>query len=193
MLSVKDIPDEMMAHIREAFERDPQVVTLCTQRDLLLRQGKLQAALDMGKTIEHLYAKVVQAYIEEVEQEADKIQLAKCGIPDADMERINELVVTIFMCCDIIESCIIDTNSIIHRTDKELSFAMFNGFSQLAQMVKDKLKFLQQNSGYGKQLVWADKCDNMYEMMQSKARSIIRKRKEASYSGAAAVPPRTGH
>ena len=178
MLSVKDIPDSMMANIREAFELDPQVHTMRVQRDLLMKQGKLSAALEMGKQIEYLYAKVVQAYIEETEQEADKIQIAKCGIPDADMERINELVVTIFMCCDIIESCIMDTNSILHRTDKDLSFAMFNGFSQLAKMVKDKIKFLQDNSGYAKELVWADKCDNMYEMMQSKARSIIRKRKE---------------
>lgn len=178
MISVNDIPNEMMANIREAFDRDPQVHTMRVRQGILQKQGNFAGAMEVGRQIEYLYAKVVQAYIEETEKEADRIQLAKCGIPEADMERINELVVTIFMCCDIIESCIMDTNSIIHRTDKELSFSMFDGFTQLAKMVKDKLKFLQENSGFAKELIWADKCDNMYALMQNKARSIIRKRKE---------------
>jgi hypothetical protein len=34
-----------------------------------------------------------------------------------------------------------------------------------------------------KDLVWAEKCDNMYELMQSKAASIIRKRRESKNWG----------
>lgn len=178
MLRVDDIPEEMMKNIRLAFDRDPQVATMRVQQDLMKRKGNFAGALEMGKQIEALFTKVVQAYLELTEQEADRIQLSKTGIPDDDIESINELVVTIFMCCDIIDSCIIDANSIIHRTDKDLSITMFDGLNQLSKMVKDKMKFLQQNSGFAKELIWADKCDNMYEMMRNKARSVIRKRKE---------------
>jgi hypothetical protein len=54
---------------------------------------------------------------------------------------------------------------------------MFNDLSRLAKMAKEKLQFLQDNSGYAKDVVWADKCDNMYELLRNKARSIIRRRK----------------
>lgn len=177
MLEVKDIPEPMMAQIRLAFDNDPQVVNLRIQQDLMKRQGNYRGALEMGKQIEYLYSKVVQSYLELTEQEADRFDLKTCGIPPSDIEKINELAVTLFMACDIIESCILDTNDIIHRTDKGMSFEMFNDIKQLSVMVREKLKFLQTNSGYAKDLVWADKCDNMYELMKNKARSIIRKRK----------------
>lgn len=177
MLSVKDIPEPMMAQIRLTFDSDPQVVNLRIQQDLMKRQGNFRGALEIAKQIEDLYSKVVQAYLELTEQEAERFDLNTCGIPPSDIEKINELAVTLFMACDIIESCILDTNDIIHRTDKDMSFEMFNDIKQLSDMVKAKLKFLQANSEYAKDMFWADKCDNMYELMKNKARSIIRKRK----------------
>lgn len=177
MLSVKDIPEPMMAQIRLTFDSDPQVVNLRIQQDLMKRQGNFRGALEIAKQIEYLYSKVVQAYLELTEQEAERFDLNTCGIPPSDIEKINELAVTLFMACDIIESCILDTNDIIHRTDKDMSFEMFNDIKQLSDMVKAKLKFLQANSEYAKDMFWADKCDNMYELMKNKARSIIRKRK----------------
>ena len=53
-----------------------------------------------------------------------------------------------------------------------------NDIRQVMEMSKEKLKYLQENSGYMKDLVWGEKCDNMYEMMLSKAGAIMRKRKD---------------
>ena len=177
MLDVKDIPASLMAQMRASFDNDPQVVNLRVQQDLMKRKGDYLGALEMAKKIEYLYSKVVQAYIELTEQEAERLDLKSCGIPPSDIEKVNELAITLFMACDIIESCILDTNDILHRTDKDMSFEMFNDIKQLSDMVKEKLKFLQANSEYAKDMFWADKCDNMYELMKNKARSIIRKRK----------------
>ena len=102
-------------------------------------------------------------------------------MPIEDRESILALGIVMFMACDIIESAIIDTNDMLHKHDKELSFEMFNDIQQLSKMAKEKLKFLQNNSGYMKDLVWADKCDNMYQMMLSKAKSIMRKRKSKDW------------
>jgi hypothetical protein len=54
---------------------------------------------------------------------------------------------------------------------------MFNDIRQVMEMSEQKLSYLQKNSGYLKDLVWGEKCDNMYDMMLSKAGSIMRKRK----------------
>ena len=39
------------------------------------------------------------------------------------------------------------------------------------------MKYWGDNSEYLKDNAWGDKCDDMYEMMRNKAKSIIRKRK----------------
>lgn len=99
MLSVKDIPEPMMAQIRLTFDSDPQVVNLRIQQDLMKRQGNFRGALEIAKQIEYLYSKVVQAYLELTEQEAERFDLNTCGIPPSDIEKINELAVTLFMAC----------------------------------------------------------------------------------------------
>lgn len=177
MLKAKDIPQSMLANIRDAFDRDPQVCELRTHQNLLQRRGDFRGALKVAEQIDYLYTKVVQEYINETERECESITIDKCGLPAADIEQINECVVTIFMAIDIVETAIMDANDILHRTDKGLKFEMFDAFTKLAGMVKDKMNFLRANSGYAKDIVWADKCDNMYELLRNKARSIIRKRK----------------
>ena len=178
MWTAKDIPDDLLRHIRETFDRDPQVVELRTHQELLRRQGKFREALEVAEKVDYLFTRVVHEYLEEANNQAHNVHLRDSGIPEKDVDRLLECVVTMFMACDVIETAIIDANDIIHRTDKEMHFEMFNDLHRIAQMAKDKLQFMQANSGYGHDLVWADKCDNMYEMMRNKARSIIRKRKE---------------
>jgi hypothetical protein len=89
----------------------------------------------------------------------------------------------LFMCCDIIESATMDMNDILRRTEKDASITTFEDLRQTLLLAREKLKYLQDNGDYMKDLVWAEKCDNMYELMQSKAASIIRKRRESKNWG----------
>ena len=177
-LSIKDIPDDMLRQIRNSFEDDPQIKQMRIRQDVLLRSGNAVQALEWGKKIESLFAKVVDNYIEEAANEVETFSLEEAGIPPEDIEKITEHAVTMFMACDIIESCIIDINDILHKTDKDLHFEQFDDIKQLGEMVKSKLDFLQKNSKYMNNAFWGDKCDDMYSMMQNKAKAIIRKRNE---------------
>ena len=177
-LSIKDIPDDMLRQIRNSFEDDPQIKQMRIRQDVLLRSGNAVQALEWGKKIESLFAKVVNNYIEEAANEAETFSLEEAGIPPEDIERFNEYAVTMFMACDIIQSCIIDINDVLHKTDKDLHFEQFDDIKLLGEMVKSKLDFLQKNSHYMNNVFWGDKCDDMYSMMQNKAKAIIRKRKE---------------
>ena len=177
-LSIKDIPDDMLRQIRNSFEDDPQIKQMRIRQDVLLRSGNAVQSLEWGKKIESLFAKVVNNYIEEAANEAETFSLEEAGIPLEDIERFNEYAVTMFMACDIIQSCIIDINDVLHKTDKDLHFEQFDDIKQIGEMVKSKLDFLQKNSHYMNNVFWGDKCDDMYSMMQNKAKAIIRKRKE---------------
>lgn len=177
-LSVKDIPADMMQQIRNQFESDAHIRQMRIQQNVLQRNGSFVKAMELGKTIENLFAKVVDSYIEEAANEAESFSLEEAGIPQEDIDGFNEYAVTMFMACDIIQSCIIDINDVLHKTDKDLHFEQFDDIKQLGEIVKSKLAFLQKNSRYMNNAFWGDKCDDMYSMMQDKAKAIIRKRNE---------------
>ena len=177
MNSVSDIPQELMSKIRESFESEPKVRELRVQQQMLMRTGKYDAALALAKQVDVLFNRVVFEYLENAESEVEKIDIATMDMPIKDKEDLMKRLLVCFMCADIIESSVIDMDDILHRYDKNTYMEMFNDIRQVMSMAKEKLRYMQQNSGYMKDLVWGEKCDNMYEMMLSKAGSIMRKMK----------------
>lgn len=176
-MEAKDIPAEMMAQIRNKFEADPKVQGFRTQQYLLQQKKEFDAALMIGKMIEVLFGTVVQAYLDEVNAECEEIDFKDLDIPVKDKEEISILNVTLFMAIDIAESCLLDINNVLHRTDKTLNYEIHDDLKDLGVVIQDKMKYWGDNSEYLNDNAWGNKCDDMYEMMKNKAKAIIRKRK----------------
>lgn len=172
-LTVADIPDDLMKQMRFEFDRDERIRLLRTQQQLAMREGKLQQAMEIGKTVNHLWERVLMSYVDDANNEADNINLESIGLSLEQMERINTLVITMFMCCDIIDSIIMDVNDVIKKKDDTLQFEQFDEVKELAKMVKGKLSILKKETSFLNSSKWGDIVDNMYDMMQSKARKII--------------------
>lgn len=179
MTKISELPQELLDKIKATFEAEPKVRQLRVQQQMLMRTGKYQDALDVAKYIETLYNECVYNYVTESENQVEKVDVASINMPLADKEELMKRLLVCFMCADIIESSVIDMDDILHRYDKTMFMEMFNDMRQVMSMAKSKLQYMQENSGYMKDLVWGEKCDNMYAMMLSKAGSIMRKMKNA--------------
>lgn len=177
MNSVSDIPQELMSKIRQSFEAEPKVRELRVQQQMFMRTGKYADALALAQQIDVLFNRVVYEYLENAGNEVEKVDIATMNMPLSDKEDLMRHLLVCFMCADIIESSVVDMDDILHRYDKNTYMEMFNDIRQVMSMAKEKLRYMQQNSGYMKDLVWGEKCDNMYELMLSKAGSIMRKMK----------------
>ena len=175
-LEVSDVPSEMMEQMRRQFDMDSRIIEMRTHQQVLVRQGNLQAALQIGQTIEALFSKVVYEYLKEANEEAERIDIGTLNISKEDKAEINTLIVTLFMACDIIESATMDFNDVLKRVDDTLVMEQFDDIRNLSKSAKEKLRFLSKNSKLMKDLAWAYKCDDMYDMMKNKAKSILRKR-----------------
>ena len=138
-----------------------------THQQVLVRKGNLQAALQIGQTIEALFSKVVYEYLKEANEEAERIDIGTLNISKEDKAEINTLIVTLFMA---------DFNDVLKRVDDTLVMEQFDDIRNLSKSAKEKLRFLSKNSKLMKDLAWAYKCDDMYDMMKNKAKSILRKR-----------------
>lgn len=177
MNSVSDIPQELMSKIRQSFESEPKVRELRVQQQMFMRTGKYDSALALAQQIDVLFNRVVYEYLDNAGNEVEKVDIATMNMSLSDKEDLMRRLLVCFMCADIIESSVVDMDDILHRYDKNMYMEMFNDIRQVMSMAKEKLRYMQQNSGYMKDLVWGEKCDNMYELMLSKAGSIMRKMK----------------
>ena len=175
---VSDIPQELMSKMRQSFEAEPKIRELRVNQQMLMRTGRYDAALAVAQKVEVLFNRVVFEYLENAESEVEKIDIATMEMPTGDKEDLMRHLLVCFMCADIIKSSIQDMDTILHRYDKTMYMEMFNDMRQVMDMAEQKLSYLQQNSGYLKDLVWGEKCDNMYAMMLSKAGAIMRKMRE---------------
>lgn len=175
---VKDIPQELMSKMRQSFEAEPKIRELRVNQQMLMRTGRYDAALAVAQKVEVLFNRVVFEYLENAESEVEKIDIATMEMPTGDKEDLMRHLLVCFMCADIIKSAIQDMDSILHRYDKNMYMEMFNDIRQVMDMSEEKLHYLQENSGYLKDLIWSERCDDMYKMILSKAGAIMRKRKE---------------
>lgn len=177
-INIKDIPDSLLSLIKGRFDNDARVQNLRIRQNLCLRNGQLQAAMQIAEEIEALYAEVVRIYLEEADKKQESFDTDTMNLPQADKDRMLELLMVLFMCCDIIECSVIDVNDVLHRTKKDLKITTFDDINNSMKMAEEKLKYLSKNSEYMNDNAWSDHCNNMYKLMKNKAKSIIRKYKE---------------
>ena len=176
-MNINDIPQELLSRIREQFYATPKVRQMEVTRQMYLRNANFKSALAIAQDIEALYNKCVYEYIEENKEQVEQVDIATLEMPVDDKEELMRRLLVCFMCADMIESSVIKMDDLLHKYDKNMYMEMFNDIREVMKLSEQKLKFLQENSGYMKDLAWADNCDNMYEMMLNKAGSIMRKRK----------------
>lgn len=178
MIDIKDVPQALLDKIRKRFDAEPKVQMLRVQQQMLQRTGKFAEALSLAKEIDVLFNKCVYEYLKDAENQVQHIDVANLDMPLKDKEDMMQMLLVCFMCADVIETSVKNMNDILHRYDKDMYMEMFNDIRQVMQMSKEKLKYLRENSGYMKDFVWDDNCDNLYDMAKSKAGAIMRKRKD---------------
>ena len=176
--AVNNLPDSLLRKIREQFESTPKVRQMRVSQQMFMRTGKYDVALSLAKDLEELFNSCVYEYIKENGEQVKQVDVASLDMPAADKEDLMKHLLACFMCADIIKSAIQDMDSILHRYDKNMYMEMFNDIRQVMDMSEEKLHYLQENSGYLKDLIWSERCDDMYKMILSKAGAIMRKRKE---------------
>lgn len=175
MMQVKDIPDELINRIRNQFEGDPRVRNMRAQQQLLIKNHQVMQAMQIGKTLEQLFAKVLNTYIDETEKDAERFDLNAIDMPEEDRKELKILVLTAFMACDMVETAAMDINDVIQRSDKTLVVDEFDELINLAKNARARLEHFSENSNYMKDMVWGYKCDNMFDMLKNKAESIFRR------------------
>ena len=176
-MNVQDIPQELYSKIQQSFDSNRDVMLLRTAQQNAQRSGDFGKALKIAKDIEALWVICLDNYMKKAERESDVFDTETADIPVKDKDDMLQSVMVMFMACDIIESAAIDMNDVLHKTNPNTNFTLFDDIKQALGLAQEKLKYFNKNGEYMKDLAWADACDNMYLLMRNKAKSIINKRR----------------
>lgn len=175
MMTIKDIPERDLKALTAAFYATDNYKRMQLEADKLFSKGKYVESMQLKKKIKDLLELCKQKYVEEYNNSKTTLALSSAGLPKEDLEKITTLIMTLFMCCDLIESCQMDIQETLHHTDASMQFEMFLGIRDIAKEVKKKIQYLYSETSYMSSTIWGDVCDDMYEMIQNKAKKIIRK------------------
>lgn len=177
-ITVNDLTPEIINQLQEKFNAVPEIVQLHAKMHMFLQNHQAIKALSIGKHIQEAFNKVLAAYVDEVNNEAELVDIRNTGLSKDEVAKIDMLTLSLFMCCDIIDSCINDVNSVLAKKDESLRFEAFDEINDLAKEVKGKLSILSKQTSFMDKddPEWGDTVDNMYQMMQNKAKSLIRKK-----------------
>lgn len=117
-LSVSDISSSEMHRIRTEFENDVRIRQFRCRQKLAEMQHNYFLAMQIGKEIEDVFTSVLANLLQDAEQSVENVELNFKNFPQADRGEMMEIIVTLFLSCDIIETAVMDFNDILHRQDR---------------------------------------------------------------------------
>lgn len=176
--SALDIPEAMMRRIDEEFERMPEVRSMRMDYGVLVRNNRYREALELSKKIDEIRSSVIREYLQSCSATIERGEVSTKDLSRDDKDKMMELLLVCFMCADMLETSVMDMDSILHRYSKGTRISMFDDIRDLSKMCRMKLRYLGKSSDYLDSVSWGDKCDGMYELLCNKARSLYRKHEE---------------
>lgn len=161
---------------RDRFEQMPQIRALTAKAQRLIHDGAFEEAKQVLATKARVFDKTVAYLTAHAERQVTEVKSDAAGLPSDDLQKINFLFVTLYMAIDIMDSCLMDINDTIHKTDKSLTFEKVDGLHELAQACKQHIEQFRTEQDLYREAYWGDITDNAYKMLYNKAKAIIRKK-----------------
>ena len=176
-MTINNLSSEDAVKFRASLAKNDRYNKLQEQFFAMRKCGMYIQALEIGKKIDKIQKEEFTKWIHGLTNKARVVDLNKSSLPNDVKEKMNILYVTVFMACDIIESGVLDMNDTLKKADPALSVEVFDGLLKLSKEAKERISFFQRNTGYLNDSFWGDRCDDMYKMMQSKAKKLIKHNK----------------
>lgn len=171
------VPLKEQQALHKAFLNNPSIKKLDSLANTLLKRGDYIGSLNTKKEINSQWEYVKQQHLNSYDKIIEEtVKLSDLNLPQETLNTILENILTIFICCDIIETANMNANDAIKKVDKSYSIDNFLDLVDLIGNVKRKLDYLKSSTGYMDDLYWADSCDKHYDMIMNKSKSIIKKK-----------------
>lgn len=174
---ISQAPAEQLLQFHEQFYQVKEIKKLLEKKELFSRRRDYASLMMVNQEIEKRRIQAYAKYVKELEVSGYEVDIRSLGLPQEELDKLYVHYITVFIACDLIESAVMDMNDVVKRHHAKLSVEKFNDLLKLLRNVKKKLSTFDKDSGYLGPNIWAERCDDMYQMIQSKAKKIYIKNK----------------
>ena len=172
-------PDEEKA-LRANFESHPQVKTLRQQIIKLSKRKDLLGASRLQAKINWYYEEAKRKLLEQAEKKAVSIMEIEQGMSEEEQMDFDTTFVMIFALTDMIETCVMDLDSLIQKLDKSARYEAFDDVRELGKLCKLKIKALDESTNGHFQRLFGMAADELTELVRNKVRALVRKANKES-------------
>lgn len=170
----KKLPAFVQDQFNKTFKEHETYKSLTAQAEHYQRMGNFIVALEIKKRLELIKEDAVENLINTEQSEVRVLKSTDLGLNRKEVDEVNELQIALYTLCDVMDSIILDMNSLLCNKDESVSFTMFDDVKELGERVKQRIEYVEKELGLVKDGDMYKHSDNLYEMVMNKARSIYK-------------------
>lgn len=174
-LTINDLPSDVVEQMRLAIRTDSQMQSLQKKKESAIRARDYVGAARLSKLIKDVEERVINIYLAEYKGQVGRMENLMVDMSDKDREDMNIYTNAIIFFCDMIESLSIESDQLLKKYHPDYNLEMFNKIIQVGKEAKQHVKFMSENTDMLYQVTFADKADDVMELLLNKVKSFIRK------------------
>lgn len=174
--------DKLPEFVRDEFNREFEKNALCQKIqkaiEVATRERQYVTVLQLRQKLDKIRENTIRELLESENSEVRVLKSTELGLTRQEIDEVNEFQIALYMLCDVMDSIIIDINSLLKRKNENVSFRMFDDIGELGKRVKERINYVEREMDLIEDGELYDNSDNLYEMLMNKSRKTYNIYKE---------------
>lgn len=172
------LPEFVRNDFNREFEKQPTIQKIQEEISVANRTHQYVLALKLNQKLDKIKEDIIRDLLESENSEVKILKSTDLGLTQKEIDEVNELQIALYMLCDVMDSIILDMNSLLKKKDKDVSFEMFDDIKELGKRVKERINYVEREMDLIEDGELYDNSDNLYQMLLTKSRKTYNIYKE---------------
>ena len=168
----KDLPEHVKREFDETFEKNDKIIKL--KRDIQIAQQTRQWVLELNlrKKLSEVRFKAQKDLLANQEDSVEEVSLLQMGLSHEALDKINTLIIAMYLASDMLEFFAIDINSELKKADQSARFEMFDPIREVGKKARENLSYLWKKTSMYDTEDFNNNADDIRAMLINKAKKV---------------------
>ena len=168
----KDLPEHVKREFDETFEKNDKIIKL--KRDIQIAQQTRQWVMELNlrKKLSEVRFKAQKDLLANQEDSVEEVTLLQMGLSHEALDKINTLIIAMYLASDMLEFFAIDINSELKKADPTASFEMFDPIREVGKKARENLSYLWKKTSMYDTEDFNNNADDIRAMLINKAKKV---------------------
>lgn len=168
----KDLPEHVKREFDDTFEKNDKIIKL--KRDIQIAQQTRQWVMELNlrKKLSEVRLKAQKDLLANQEDFVEEVTLLQMGLSHEALDKINTLIIAMYLASDMLEFFALDINSELKKADPTASFEMFDPIREVGKKARENLSYLWKKTSMYDTEDFNNNADDIRAMLINKAKKV---------------------